>query len=64
VGFVDLGDVYPTIGDLLKSMQVGMGGGLRLNTPIGLLRLDLASPVNPRPFDPTWRIHFGLGHAF
>ena len=64
VGFADLGDVYPTIGDLLRTVQVGMGGGLRLNSPVGLLRLDLAAPVNPRPFDPAWRVHFGLGHAF
>jgi outer membrane protein insertion porin family len=65
VGFIDLGDVYPTVSDVLQSgVQVGAGGGLRLDTPIGLLRLDLAVPVNPRPFDPQWRMHFGLGHAF
>jgi outer membrane protein assembly factor BamA len=65
VGFVDLGDVYPTVGDLLQSgVQVGAGGGIRLNTPVGLLRLDLAVPVNPRPFDPKWSMHFGLGHSF
>jgi outer membrane protein assembly factor BamA len=65
VGFVDLGDVYPTIGDLLTTgVQVGTGGGIRVNTPVGLLRLDLAFPMNPRPFDPQWRVHFGLGHAF
>jgi outer membrane protein insertion porin family len=65
VGFIDLGDVYPTVGDLLQSgVQVGAGGGIRLDTPIGLLRLDLGVPVNPRPFDPQWRMHFGLGHAF
>ena len=65
VGFVDLGDVYPTVGDILKSgVQVGAGAGLRLNTPVGLLRFDLAVPVNRRLFDPKWRVHFGLGHSF
>jgi outer membrane protein insertion porin family len=65
VGFVDLGNVYPAVADLLRSgMQAGAGGGLRLNTPVGLLRLDLAVPVNRRPFDPQWSAHFGLGHAF
>ena len=64
VGFVDLGDVYPTVGDLLTSVQVSTGGGMRLNTPVGLLRFDLGLPVNPRPIDPKWRFHFGLGHAF
>jgi outer membrane protein assembly complex protein YaeT len=64
VGFVDFGDVYPTVGDLLRSLQVGTGAGVRLNTPIGLLRLDLGVPVNRRSFDEKWTVHFGLGHAF
>jgi outer membrane protein assembly factor BamA len=64
IGFVDLGDVYPTVGDLLTSVQISTGGGIRLNTPVGLLRFDLGVPVNPRPIDPKWRFHFGLGHAF
>jgi outer membrane protein assembly complex protein YaeT len=64
VGFVDVGDVYPTVGDLLRSLQVGSGAGIRVNTPIGLLRLDLAVPVNRRPFDERWTVNFGLGHAF
>jgi translocation and assembly module TamA len=64
VGFVDFGDVYPTVGDLLRSLQVGTGAGIRLNTPIGLFRLDVGVPVNRRPFDERWTVHFGLGHAF
>jgi outer membrane protein assembly factor BamA len=65
VGFVDLGNVYPMVGDIsLGDLQIGVGVGLRLDTPVGLFRLDLGFPANPRPFDPTWRVHFGLGHAF
>ena len=64
VGFIDLGNVYSTVGDLLQSLQVGTGAGLRLSTPVGLLRLDVAAPVNPRPIDPKWTFHFGLGHSF
>jgi outer membrane protein assembly factor BamA len=64
VGFLDLGDVYPTASDFLSSVQVATGGGIRLDTPVGLLRFDLGVPVNPRPIDPKWRFHFGLGHAF
>jgi hypothetical protein len=26
--------------------------------------VDLGVPANPRPFDPKWKIYFGLGHAF
>ena len=64
VGFLDLGNVYSIVSDLLQSVQVGTGAGLRFDTPVGLLRLDVAAPVNPRPFDPKWRLHFGLGHSF
>ncbi|HEX7794331.1 MAG TPA: translocation/assembly module TamB domain-containing protein [Vicinamibacterales bacterium] len=65
VGFVDLGNVYPSVSDMFHTgMQVGIGGGFRLNTPVGLLRLDLGKPANPRTLDSTWTVHFGLGHAF
>ncbi|HEY8550947.1 MAG TPA: translocation/assembly module TamB domain-containing protein [Vicinamibacterales bacterium] len=63
--FVDAGNVYPTAGDLsLGSLQVGLGGGLRLDTPAGLLRFDLAVPANRRDFDPRVKWYFGLGQAF
>jgi outer membrane protein assembly factor BamA len=65
VGFVDLGNVYPTVRDMFHSgVQFGAGGGVRASTPVGLLRFDLAAPLNPRSFDPSWTFHFGLGHAF
>jgi len=65
VGFVDLGNVYPTVSDLsFADLQIGIGAGARFDTPFGLFRLDLGVPANRRSFDPSWRIHFGLGHAF
>ncbi len=65
VGFVDMGNVYPMVGDIsFSDLLVGLGGGLRLDTPVGVIRFDLAVPANRRPFDPKWRVHFGLGHAF
>jgi outer membrane translocation and assembly module TamA len=65
VGFLDLGNVYPTVTDMLQSgVQLGAGGGIRVNSPVGLLRLDFGVPINPRPFDPKWAVTFGLGQAF
>jgi outer membrane protein assembly complex protein YaeT len=65
VGFVDMGNVYPTVSDIsFSDFLVGLGAGIRLDTPVGLIRFDLAAPANGRPFDPKWRVHFGLGHAF
>jgi outer membrane protein assembly factor BamA len=65
VGFVDLGNVYPKVSDLsLTDLQIGVGAGARFDTPFGLFRFDLGVPANRRSFDPHWRIHVGLGHAF
>ena len=65
VGFVDVGNVYPSPDDLTFSdLLVGAGAGIRIDSPIGIIRLDFAMPVNGRPFDPKWRFHIGLGHTF
>ena len=65
VGFIDIGNVYPSVTAMFHSgVQAGAGGGIRLGTPVGILRLDLGRPLNPRPFDSPWTVHFGLGHAF
>jgi translocation and assembly module TamA len=63
VGFVDAGDVYKQASDIsLASLKVGTGAGLRFSTPVGLFRLDLATPVprNDRPLRWT----FAFGHIF
>ena len=65
VGFVDVGNVYPLVTDIsFADLQAGVGAGLRFDTPIGIIRLDLGVPANRRSFDPKWKVHFGLGHAF
>ena len=65
VGFVDVGNVYPKVRDLsFTDLLVGVGAGARLDTPFGLIRFDLGIPANRRSFDPKWKVHFGLGHAF
>jgi outer membrane translocation and assembly module TamA len=53
------------VGDIsFSELLVGAGAGLRLDTPLGIVRFDLGIPVNRRDVDPKWRIHFGLGHTF
>jgi outer membrane translocation and assembly module TamA len=62
-GFVDAGEVFDTPSDMsLRRLDVGLGGGLRLSTPVGLFRLDLATPA-PRQERPLlW--YFAFGHTF
>jgi len=65
VGFVDAGNVYPSVRDIsLGALQFGVGAGARLDTPFGLIRFDLRVPANGRSIDPRWRFHVGFGHAF
>jgi outer membrane translocation and assembly module TamA len=43
------------------------GGGLRVDTPLGRVRLDFGYRLNdPGVFveDRPWAIHFGFGEAF
>ena len=62
-GFVDAGEVFDRPADMsLRTLDVGVGGGLRLSTPVGLFRLDLATPA-PRMERPLqW--YFAFGHTF
>ena len=65
VVFVDAGNVYSSspgydIGDL----RVGVGPGIRYNTPVGPFRLDFGIAVNPRSGDPFGRLDFSIGQAF
>lgn len=60
--FVDAGRVFEHIEDFRFSrMEVGAGLGLRFETRIGVLRLDVGAPLT-RSGDP--QLYFGVGQAF
>ncbi len=40
------------------------GIGLRYLTPVGPIRLDVATPLNPRPGDSRWAVYVSIGQAF
>jgi translocation and assembly module TamA len=65
VGFVDAGNAFREWGDFsLGDLQVGVGAGLRLVSPFGVVRLDLGFP-RPRPSNyPLALWYFSFGHAF
>ncbi|HOQ89458.1 MAG TPA: BamA/TamA family outer membrane protein, partial [Candidatus Hydrogenedentes bacterium] len=66
VTFVDSGTVYRQgWPDFSEPLRVGAGIGVRYATPMGPLRLDLATPINRRDgVDPAIQVYFGFGQAF
>ena len=66
--YVDVGDVQE--GALVyrpAEWNVSAGGGLRYESPIGKLRLDVGARLNDTPLsegEDRWAFHLGLGEAF
>jgi outer membrane translocation and assembly module TamA len=73
VTFLDGGNVWANAGGVqLADLRYAAGGGLRYQTPVGPVRLDVGYQLNPIPGllvngDPQtrrWRVHFSVGQAF
>ena len=65
VGFVDAGNVFDRINSIsLRSLKVSAGIGLRVESPIGLVRLDYGFPFERAEQEPAGRFFFSLGQAF
>lgn len=64
VPFIEAGvvgrDLYGDFGDL----RLSAGLGLRYYTAIGPIRLDVATPLDPRPQDDRYQLYFSIGQAF
>jgi len=63
VPFVDAGNVYPS-GPGISGLQYGAGLGARYYSPVGPIRFDVATPLNPRAGDPTVAVYVSIGQAF
>ena len=65
VGFYDIGligaDSLPQSGD---AWHAGAGIGLRYDTPIGPIRLDLATPASGDNIGEDLQIYIGIGQSF
>lgn len=65
VGFVDAGDVQLDAWTWrFDDLRVSAGPGLRIDTPVGPLRLDAGFLLNRPSFGDPWRIHLSVGQAF
>jgi translocation and assembly module TamA len=62
--FFDLGNVWEDPEDLGSDLRQSLGLGVRAATPIGLLRLDLAWPLDRREQDEALKIYIGFGNIF
>lgn len=76
--FLDGGQIWETFRQLdSRPVQYGFGGGLRYQSPIGPVRVDVGYKINPtdndlnqyqgRDFGSAWDrigIHFSIGQAF
>lgn len=63
--FVDIGDVWRRVGDFGESYKAGAGIGIRVNTPIGPVRLDVGYPISDVPEDDRrLRLHFNVSRSF
>jgi len=64
VPFLDAGTVAEAITPRLTGLRYGAGLGLRYKTGFGPIRLDLGTPLNPRPGDSRVTVSVALGQAF
>jgi translocation and assembly module TamA len=66
VPFIDGGQVYDDVYPELSSgdLQWAAGLGLRYFSPIGPIRLDVATPINPRDVDDPFQFYISIGQAF
>jgi len=65
VPFVEVGNVYESdFPDGSGGVLYDAGIGFRYYTPIGPLRLDLATPLRRRPGDAAVQLYISIGQAF
>ena len=63
--FVDAGNVYSTPSDFNPfRLRSASGVGIRIQTAIVLIRLDLGFNLSPRIGEDRRRFSFGIGQAF
>jgi translocation and assembly module TamA len=62
--FYDAGNVFESLSDFDFNLRHSIGVGVRYDSPLGLIRVDLGVPLNRRPEDKSYQIWFSLGNAF
>jgi outer membrane protein assembly factor BamA/autotransporter translocation and assembly factor TamB len=64
VVFADAGNTFLSDQFAWRDLAVGLGFGVRINTPIAPLRFDIGFPVPRRPGDRLYRLYVSVGQMF
>ena len=64
VVFLDAGNVSDAEYPAFDNLRIGLGAGVRYQTPAGPIRLDVATPLNPSDRDEVVQIYISIGQAF
>ena len=64
VAFADAGDVGDSAAPHFNSMALGVGAGIRYDMGFAPIRLDIATPINPRPGDSPVQVYISIGQSF
>ncbi len=64
VAFVDAGTVGSSTTPSFKDVSAGAGLGVRYDLGFGPLRLDVATPLNPRSGDGPVQVYISIGQSF
>ena len=64
VVFADAGQVNTSSAPFQGKLQEGFGVGARYYTPIGPIRVDVATPLTRPPHGDSFELYLGLGQAF
>jgi outer membrane protein insertion porin family len=63
--FIDVGNIWSSYKDFnLKDIRLDYGTGLRVSSPIGLVRFDFALNPFPQGDEAKYQFWFGIGQAF
>lgn len=63
--FFDMGQVYQDFADFgFSNPSYAIGAGIRIDLPIGPVRLEYGHNLNPQSGEPSGTIHFAIGTTF
>jgi outer membrane protein insertion porin family len=64
VVFIDCGNIWQEYDKIPRDLRCGVGGGLRLRSFLGSIRLDYGFKLGRREGESIGMLHFAIGEAF